>query len=177
MADATVLDYMSDFESLEPRVFPPADQPPLPIGGAFYRIREADMPTEDAYRAESLRGVTVTADDDRGTRALGGLGRITQATYVLIGGCLFRCNRDGSYAETSKETNQPQAVGTNFVRAASWPARLRKFLFAKAKEISELDDKDAPEEIEKEIKRLQVRLERMQETRGNAPGGTGPTSS
>jgi hypothetical protein len=171
------VDQIPDFASLEPRVYPPKDTPPLQIGDAFFRLREADMPTEDAYRAESLRGVTVTSDDDSGKRQIGGIGRITLATYTLIGGCLFRCNRDGTFAEVSPETKQPVAVGANFVRAANWPARLRKFLFAKAKEISELDEKETPEEVEKEIERLKKRLERMRGPGGNEQSATELSSS
>lgn len=170
-----------DFSDLTPRI-----STPINIGGQWYVLREADMPTEDAYNAARLRGTRIISNEDKGTKQFEGFGGLNDVPYILIGGCLFKINgpSDGKkfasgeeivYSQLNNETKQPVAVGVAFLRAANWPSRLRKYLLSEARKISELDDKETVEELEREVARLQAKIERMRE--GNPSSATEVSSS
>lgn len=120
---------------------------PVVVGQDKYVLREALEDVASKYYNARVYGTKV--DDSKVVglpEDLGGL----QA--LLVSECLFRLKDDG--------TPFPNPVGRDLVN--SWPSRIVKPLFVKAKEISELDDnddlkvlKEQREELNKRIKTLE----------------------
>lgn len=131
---------------------------PVTIEGKKYTLRETDGEASVTYD-NALLDSGVLGPDGKTTRYLG----LANRQPLLVSLCLF---------DESGE-RVPEAV------VRSWPGRVQKRLFAKAREISRLDDEDNLDALIKQRDLLNDQIERMQETGdpvkkspGDTPGGS-----
>ena len=121
---------------------------PTSIGGKTYVLREASGDASVAYRNASIAGARVSED---GTV----LGSAANAEPILISRCLFQ--RIEQPDGTIKERRVDEAT------IRSWPSRVCRALFDRAKEISGLGEADESmddlkkqrDSIEKKLKLLE----------------------
>lgn len=144
------------FDSLEPI------EVPFKFRGKSYVLREASEDVACRYRNAILRVSKV--EDGKFTAGDG----FADTSAILVSGCLFEVTDGGE-----------KSVPLPTVRA--WPARVVKPLFQKAKEISDLDEKETPETLTEKILALQEqRSKLLEESREgaekNSPSATTPTS-
>ena len=140
------------FDSLEPI------EVPFKFRGKDYVLREATEATACQYRNAILRVARV--EDGKFSAGDG----FADTSAILVAGCLFEANGD-------------KPVDVKTVR--SWPARVVKQFFAKAKEISDLDEKETPETLTEKILELQEQRSKLlagESPEKNLPGVTTPTS-
>lgn len=97
------------------------------IGGKPYLLREADAAGAAKYRNYMMACTRMTDGKVTGVKDL------ADAEVLLVSLCLFHCDDKGMWVTVPAATLK------------SWPARVLKPLFDKAKEISQLDEK-APED-------------------------------
>lgn len=144
-----------DLDSLEPvRV-------PVTFARKSYLLCEATEAAAEKYRVALVRS---TKRDAQGGIQVGE--GFAETTALLVGLCLF----------TTDDHGMPfKPVGTEFVRAM--PARSVKKLFETVMKISDMEAKaETEEDIEKEIKSLQERLEKVRQG-GVSKNGTQATAT
>lgn len=118
---------------------------PVSINKEKFFLREA---TEDAARQYRNASVAAARMEDGKVVGVSGVGDIQS---LLISLCLFT-------ADTGK--NIPLSV------VRGWPSRIVRPLFDKAKEISQLDEKDTAATLEEKITKLQEQLSSIKATNG-----------
>lgn len=118
---------------------------PAKVGTHDCYLREADGNITSKYQSTAINGSRFI----RGSGEVVAGAGIGDVDLILLCGCIFY-----------RANNRP--VPPAIVRA--WPNRVLKELIAKVKEMSGLRDdaEDNPEELQKEIARLQSRLEEVQ---------------
>lgn len=126
------------------------------LGGEQYWLKEASEAAAVAYRNATAAAVKMVEGE------VSGLGAVGDVEPLLVSYCLWKDTPQGR-----------QPVPVSVVRG--WPAKVVKALFARVKEISELDEPDTLEQVDKQIARLQKKRERM--TRDGAPGKDEPSPS
>jgi len=125
---------------------------PVSIAKIKYVLREANGKAAQAYRAATVKGLSVSKD---GT--MQHLSSSMVAEHVLVSHCLFK---------------EDSGLGVGLDVIQSWPNRIIRPLFDRAKEISDLDDTETKESIQKEISKLQDRLEKIETEDPNESGDT-----
>jgi len=146
-----------DFENLAPVEIP------VPIGPSRYLLREASEGAVVQWRDSQVAKAKFGEEG-----GLQGIGAIAESEPLLVSLCLyelaaaadrttrpvyrhdevfgyFRCKING-------DPEPRHLVPLTTVRG--WPARIIKPLFEKLKEISGLDEKDSPQLLRKQLKRL-----------------------
>jgi hypothetical protein len=117
---------------------------PVKIQGKTYTLREANGDAAVAYRNASLRGMTL---EDGKVKKLDGIASVEP---LLVSMCLFFIDDDGVEKNVDELT------------VRSWPGRVVKAIFNKAKEISELDEEeDTVESLDKQIEALEKKKEKL----------------
>ena len=127
---------------------------PVSVQGRQYTLREASGDAACQYR-NAVSGSYQYGPDGN----ISGVKGLSDAGPLLVSLCLVDENG--------------RAVKQEIVRG--WPARVMMALFRRAKEISELDEPETVESLERQVAVLQRRLVELQgeETpSGNVPGGT-----
>jgi hypothetical protein len=109
------------FDSLEPQ------EVPVTIAGKQYVLREASEDVACKFRNAAMRAARMTEGKVVGVDGL------ADAEPVLVGGCLFEKVESEHKGETKVGW---AAVGVAAVR--TWPARIVKPLFERAKAMSDL---------------------------------------
>lgn len=99
---------------------------PMILGGDNYVLCEADGNAGCAYRNALLSSADLTFEGTKGK--VGKVHNLASVEPLLVSMCLFKVGSDG--------TRKP--VPEKVIR--TWPARIVKKLYDKAKEISELDE-------------------------------------
>ena len=149
-------------------------QEPIKIVDKTYIIVEADGPAGDDFRAASLRGVEMVFDDDAGTRTVRKLEGISSVEALLISKCLYFADDTGRLRLDAEGNPDKQfLVPAKIVQA--WPNRLRKSLFEKIKEVSDLGERDDLDSLIKQRNRLNAKIERIQS--GKSQSATKDTSA
>lgn len=134
---------------------------PVELGERKYVLREASEGAACQFR----NAITKAAKMADGKVV--GIENIGDVEPLLVSLCLFEVLPDGG----------TKNIGVPIQVVRGWPARVVKQLFAKAKEISELDEAAETEEaIEQQIARLQERLNAMRLPK-NAQSATPDTSA
>lgn len=119
---------------------------PVSIGGEKHVLCEADGAVAEKYKNAILNGVTLS--DGKATS----LKNMASVESLLVSLCLYRI--DG-------ETR----IRVGVERIQTWPSRIKKDLFDKIKQISELDEEEETEEsLVKQIADLQAKLEKVKES-------------
>lgn len=120
-----------DFNDLQVR------EEEVPYKGTLYILREADEEAAKLYRSSLLRGAKMV------DKSVQGLEGTAEASAVLVSQCLFRADPN-----TGKILLLPGPEGlpdkrhlVSLKTVLSWPQRVIKAVFERAKEISELDEK------------------------------------
>lgn len=122
---------------------------PVTIGEKKYVLREADEETAAIFSNARLKGVQL--DDGKVTGLPEDLAGVQS---LLVSRCLFPYNVDGKAANTP--------VPRDVVK--SWPSRIVKPLFEKAKEISELDEgEETLEGLLKQQEDTKKKIDKMKE--------------
>jgi hypothetical protein len=131
---------------------------PVRIGAQQYVLREADEAAAVAYRNAVMKAVRMT---EGGPTTLDGAADVEP---LLVSRCLFTANEAGGL------TPVPLAV------IRTWPSRIVKPLFARAKAISELEEgEDTAEQLQAKIDKLQARLDKLQAGESAAKNGGAST--
>lgn len=118
---------------------------PIKIGNNDYILREASEDAVCKYRNALLKSTKLGPEGK--PSAIDGMADVEP---LLVSFCLFE---KYDHKGVQKERN----VSLQTIR--SWPSRIVTQLFDKAKEISEIEEKETPEELEKQIASLQEKLE------------------
>lgn len=113
------------------------------IADKEYVLREASGDTAVQYRNKTMAGMALS--DGKLSR----IESLADAEPFLVSRCLFECG------EIQK--NVPEST------VRSWPNRIQKALFDRAKEISSLDDELTVEQIDEQIKKLQEQRAKLVE--------------
>lgn len=111
-----------------------------------YALIEASGQTGVDYQNASLAAFTY--GESGKAKSINGLASLQ---ILLVGSCLYKINPD-----TGLTVKNP--VGEKFAKE-ELPARVLKQLFEKAKEISHLDEEDTVESLQKQIDKLQERID------------------
>lgn len=120
-----------DFDSrgsLEPATLP------VTYNGVKYVIREASEEAVIAYRSTMSRGTTIEEGVVNISEG------VSAADCVLVAYCLYK-------------VDSPAHVDAQLVRA--WPHRVVKPLYEWVKKVSDMDEDDTVEKLDKQISRLQ----------------------
>jgi hypothetical protein len=139
---------MSAENPLDPIVFDSCDliEVPVAIGKVSYKLREASGGDAIKWRNFFTRQTRINEEGK-----LAGLGDMADGEALLVSMCLYEVLAAGELA------NQPVPITT--VRA--FPSRMLKVLFARCKEISELDEVDTEDALVEEIAKLTAKLEKL----------------
>lgn len=120
---------------------------PVSIGGESYVLREASGEASCRYNNARSNCTKFVSGEFAGVS-----GPIADAEPRLVADCLFKISRtaDGKaiYSKVEEKT------------VRSWPARVQRALFQRAKEISRLDETD-----EETAEKLRERLAKIEEER------------
>lgn len=127
------------------------------LGGEQYWLKEASEAAAVAYRNASAAAVKMEAGE------VSGLGDVGDVEPLLVSYCLWRETPDG---------RKPVPVST----VRGWPAKVVKAIFNRVKEISELDEPETVEQVDKQIVRLQRKRERMVKDGHPGKGGLSPST-
>lgn len=114
---------------------------PVRISGADYVLKEASGAVATTWRNSVFRSTKVDANG-RPSSYEG----IAEAEPLLVSLCLHDANGKLVPIQTVK----------------SWPARIQKSLFEKAKEISGLDEEETPEKLKEGMSKLQTKLDKLE---------------
>lgn len=148
--------HVPDFSSLAP-----AFAGPINIGGRWWIVHEADPDTADKYRAAGLRGVEMAVNDNDDTRTLKKLEHIHKVEPILNTNCTFEVEGETGKLRLDSDGNPDKKYLVPADVYKRWPSRVRRWLYDTIKDISDLDEKDTVENLEKQIARLQRRLEKV----------------
>lgn len=95
---------------------------------------------------------------------------VGQIPLFLVSLCLFNVKEDGAI-----NLNSPVAPGV--LRSRSWPERVIKRLYAKALEISEIDQDDDLDSLRKQYQELGEKITKMEEDAAKNEQNTSGTGS
>ena len=120
---------------------------PVSIAGNNYVLREADEETAALYNNARIKGVPIKDSEVVGIpEDIGGM------QSLLVSRCLFPLNSEGKPL--------PNPVHRSTVKG--WPSRVVKPLFIKAKEISDLDDKEDLKSLREQQNTLAKKIEELE---------------
>ena len=120
---------------------------PVTLGDKQYTLREANG--EAARQFNNARLERIKLGSDGKPQGVKGMADIES---LLVSLCLFDSN------------DKPVPEST----VKSWPYRIQKVLYARAKEISRLDETESKEAIISQIEALQAQLKALEEASPNA---------
>lgn len=144
---------------------------PVKIKGKRYVLREASGDAAGRYRSASLHGVEISHGED-GERTIRKIESIADVEPLLISRCLYKADGDGVVPLLADGEPDPNGL-VPMETIKRWPAKVQKRLFEKAKEISELDEREDLDSLKKQHARLGKRIARLEEgAEKNAPSGT-----
>src|SRR5215475_1087381 len=134
---------MSDLLEFDPTLI----EVPVKIGTTHYVLREADENAARVFRNAAVRGAKM---NDGKVVGIDGVGDIQS---LLLSLCLFE----------KLPTGEPKNIPVLLQVVRSWPSRIVKPLFDKAKEISQLDEKPATvDSVKKQIADLTMQLQALE---------------
>jgi hypothetical protein len=117
-------------------------QKTVKVGETNYILKEASAATAAQYRSACVRAARM---QDGKVVGMEGIGEVEP---LLVSLCLFETNKEGQIFRSVPITT-----------VKSWRARIVKILFEKAKEISELDEKETEEILTKRLTEIQKKLD------------------
>ncbi len=121
---------------------------PVSVAGKKYVMREADEETAALFNNARMRGTRL--EDGK---VVGLPTDMAGVQSLLVSRCLFIVDKEGV----------PTRQYVKRTTVNSWPARVVKPLFEKAKEISELDEDETVEMLVKQRAELTERIVKLQE--------------
>lgn len=123
----------------------PIEIPVTNLNGKNYILREADGDTGAKFKSRSAQCMRMTEGKVSGVNDIGSL------EPYLLSLCMLQVS-----IHTDGETKHLKSVSEATIR--SWPSKVVKKLFNKAKEISELNEEETVESLEKVIKEATKKL-------------------
>lgn len=114
---------------------------PVRVKGKDYLLREATGDAVAKWRNAQLRATRLGGDGKPAS-----IDGLADAEPLLVSLCLFEVGQGGKELPVSVQT------------VRSWPGRITSALFARAKEISELEEKEDRGSLERRIAKLQEKL-------------------
>lgn len=142
---------------------------PFKYNGKDYVMREASEAASVAYRNATLRAAKM---EDGKVRGMDGL---ADGEPILVAACVFERYQAGN------ETRERPVLLAEVNR---WPARVVKPLYEKIKEISELEDKETVDSLQKRITALEARRRELlaktdaeKKAEADAPKGEPPSTT
>lgn len=148
-----------DFDDLAPIEIP------VRIAGVAYILREASEAAACKWRNHQLKATRMA--DGKVT----GMDGMADAEPLLVSLCLCQTNPDG----TLKLDPQRNPANVPLALVLSWPARIVKPLFEKAKEISDLTEKETADALEKRLLETREKLDKLragENREKNLPNGS-----
>lgn len=127
----------------------------VPILGKVYTLREASGQAGTRYRNKMLESMRLGPEGK--PQSINGM---SDAEPLLVSLCLF-----------DEAGVRPVPIQT----ITSWPDRIQKALAKRIKEVSELDEPDTVENLEKQMEELQKKLDKArvaEDARKNSSGDT-----
>ncbi len=128
-------------------------QEAVTIGGVQHYLMEADENAALQYRQASLNGVEMAFDDESGTRTTKRMQGVAAVQPLLVS--------LGLVEVINAAEQKTRAVPIDIIK--KWPSRIVKDLFNRIKEISDLDEKMDIAALEKQMGRLQKRIDKLKE--------------
>lgn len=129
--------------------------------GREYVLREPSEAAVLLFRQAQLKGGSMVEG-----KTTVSIERIYESQSILVASCTFEKLKDGAESQAKAEV------------VKSFPARVVKDLFQRAKKMGELDEDDTEEGIAKQIEALEKRLaaKRSVAPKNEQPAGTGTSS-
>ncbi len=167
------------FDDLTPR------EEAVKIGKDWYLLREASEWAACAYRNEGMKGARF---EDGKLRSVDGVANVEP---LLVHLCLFFAvgdppdgtNGSNGTLKVAMEPTRGDPLNVPLKTVRSWPSRIVKPLFDRAKQLSELEEDESEEFIKEQIKVYTEKLEKINETKAkketalkNGHGSTTDTS-
>lgn len=127
-----------------------------------YVLREIDEGDAVRWRNSQLRAARMSEGQ------VVSMGDLAESEPLLVSFCLYRANEDHKIILRNDGTPDKSTL-TPLATIKSWPARIVKPLFERAKEISELEEKETKEVLEARIKDAQTKLQALEKGGDSAP--------
>lgn len=140
---------MLDFSDLTPH------EEKVNIAGKVYTLKEASGAAGTRYRNKLAEAFRLT--DGK----VSGISGAADAESLLVSLCLF------------DENNKQVSIST----VTSWPDRVQKQLAKRIKEVSELEELDTAENLEKQLTELQAKLEKARNKEGSVKNSSDDTTA
>lgn len=144
------------FDDLEPK------QAPVYVGSKVYALREPSEAAAVAYRNVITSAVKIIDGE------VASIGAVGDAEPTLVSRCLYRATADGKVPlDSHGMADDRHLVPVSWIK--SWPASLVKQIFDRAKAMSPglVDDQaETPEQIKKQIDKLQKKLTKLEAKEG-----------
>jgi hypothetical protein len=134
---------------------------PVKVAGRNYVLREATEEAACRWRNHMLRATRI-GQDGRPT----GIGDLADSEPLLVSLCLFEAKEDGTAGAPVK-----------LAAVKGWPSRVVGRLFAKAKQISELEEKEDRAALEQRLRDITDKLAALEEDPSKNGRDTTPASS
>ena len=154
-ATPTILDY----DSLEPVLIPVRYQK------RHYLLREASEGAFCVYQSAVFKSLKI--QDGKPVAAEG----ISETDTLLVSQCLYEVQEQGVLRLTPHGDPDPKYL-VPLATIRGWPRRIVKDLHQKLRSISGMDDRRTPEEVEKELAKLQGELQTLTSENGTGHGGS-----
>lgn len=146
---------------------------PVTYRGTKMWATEADGEAAGKYRAASLRGVEMDIKED-GSRTSKKMDSIVDTEPVLVSQCLYLAGDDGELRLNS-DGDPEKAFLVPLSKVKKFPSRLQKELFERIKSVSDLDESDTVEKLDKEIAKLQARKDKLLAKEGELKNSSSTT--
>ncbi len=147
MADELVIDFDFDANNPEPQ------KKLTKINKKVYLVTEADTAAVTAYRNACMRATKLS--DGK----VSGMEGMANADPLLVSLCTFETDSKGN--PSIDAIGRPLRVPLMVVD--TWPGRVTKTLYNWIKEVSEIEDLDDEEALDKEIERLNKKKTELKE--------------
>lgn len=146
-----------DFDTVEPITID------VKVSGQWYVLREGSGDAVAKFKNKLMKCARTMPD---GKQTFDGLGDMEA---YLISLCLYETEGgQKGVIKVDKSKKDPVEVLVSEFKIRSWPGRVQKELFKKAKEITPIEDEEATiEGMEKQIAELQSRIDTLKANKDN----------
>ena len=119
-----------------------------------YILHEASEAAAVEFNRARMSGVEIFHPGDGEERTVKSLQGAADVEPLLVSHCVFMVNPDGSEAPVSLQTIK------------TWPSRIVRNLFQRAKEMSGLDEAETMQGLQDQLYRLQGKIEKLKGAEG-----------
>ena len=125
------------------------------IDSEDYVLKEASSLAVTKFQNAAMKSFKMEMDEDGKTKTLiDGSGSLADQAPLLLSMCLYK---------KGVKDDKTTLSAVSMTAINSWPNRVVKSLFEKAKEISDFGEDETVETLEKEVEKTQSRIEKLKE--------------